>query len=78
MKGALDHSQLVDVLLSLPTEEADLQAADLMRRLNFASTYAFGKLLTEQLVDDIYMPGVGKVIVRPSLISGLAGEPYPG
>uniref|UniRef100_A0A383W7V3 Fatty acyl-CoA reductase n=1 Tax=Tetradesmus obliquus TaxID=3088 RepID=A0A383W7V3_TETOB len=42
------------------------------------STYAFGKLLTERLVGEAQLQGVSKVIVRPSLISSLAGDPYPG
>jgi hypothetical protein len=37
------------------------------------------KLLTEQVVDDpTTLPGVAKVIVRPSLISSIANQPYPG
>jgi hypothetical protein len=51
----------------------------IMARLNFVSTYAFSKLLTEQVVDDpTTLPGVAKVIIRPSLISSIAGDPYPG
>jgi hypothetical protein len=50
-----------------------------MNRLNFTSTYAFGKLLAEMMFDDpSVLPGVGKSIVRPSLITGVAGAPYPG
>lgn len=75
----LTHTQLVELLRSLPPEAAASEAAALMTRLNFASTYAFGKLLTELLVDDAAsLPGVAKVIVRPSLVSSLAGGPYPG
>lgn len=75
----LTHAQLVELLLSLPPEAAASEAAALMNRLNFASTYAFGKLLTELLVDDAAsLPEVAKVIVRPSLVSNLAGAPYPG
>eukprot|EP00775_Hariotina_reticulata_P007405 gene7405-7614_t len=77
--AALSHAQLVSHLLALDAAEADKQVAELMQRLNFNSTYAFGKYLTELLVDDTTVrPGVNNVIVRPSLISGLAGDPYPG
>lgn len=62
----------------MPAADADKHAADLMNGLNFTSTYAFGKLLTEQLVNEVHLPGVSKVIVRPSLISSLSGEPYAG
>lgn len=50
-----------------------------MGRLNFTSTYAFSKLLVEQMLDDPNcLPGVAKAIVRPSLITSVAGAPYPG
>lgn len=65
--------------MSMPADTADQEAAAIMSRLNFTSTYAFGKLLAEQMVDDpTVLPGVAKVIVRPSLITGVAGAPYPG
>jgi len=70
----------VEQLLSSPPDTAAAEAAALMSRLNFASTYAFGKMLTEQLVDeaDILPAGVAKAIVRPSLVYSMAGAPYPG
>ena len=75
----LTHSQLVHQLLSMPPEVAQQEAAAVMSRLNFASTYAFGKLLAEHLVDDQHsLPGVAKVIVRPSMVYSLAGGPHPG
>jgi len=75
----LHYSELVDTLLAMPAETAAAEVAALMKRINFTSTYAFSKLLTEQLVDDSQaLPGVSKVIVRPSLICSMAGAPYPG
>jgi hypothetical protein len=75
----LTYSQLTDLLLQLPAATAASEAAGIMGRLNFTSTYAFSKLLTEQLVDDpATLPGVAKAIVRPSLIASMAGGPYPG
>jgi hypothetical protein len=76
----LSHTQLVELLMSLPPDTAAAEAAALMSRLNMSSTYAFGKLLTEQLVD---APGalpahVSKAIVRPSLVNSMAGAPFPG
>eukprot|EP00878_Enallax_costatus_P019662 GHUV01020746.1.p1 GENE.GHUV01020746.1~~GHUV01020746.1.p1 ORF type:complete len:334 (+),score=62.91 GHUV01020746.1:285-1286(+) len=54
-------------------------ASVLLQELKFTSTYAFGKNLTEQLVNDTFIrPGVVKAIVRPSLISAIAGAPHPG
>lgn len=78
--SVLTHDQLVNLLLSLPPDKANMEAAALMGRLNFASTYAFGKLLTERdLINDASsLPGVAKVIVRPSLVFDIAGDPYPG
>lgn len=75
----LTYRDLTDLLLQLPAGTATSEAAGIMGRLNFTSTYAFSKLLTEQLVDDpATLPGVAKSIVRPSLIASMAGGPYPG
>lgn len=50
-----------------------------MQDLKLTSTYAYSKHLTEQLVNSTCIkPGVAKAIVRPSLIAGMAGAPYPG
>jgi hypothetical protein len=66
-------------MLSMSPEQANKQTAELMRSLNFTSTYAFGKHLTEQLVDGtVIRPGVSRAIVRPSLIASIAYDPYPG
>lgn len=79
--GALSstHDQFVSALLDQPADEAERQMAMVMQQLNFESTYAFGKYLTELLVEEYPLPSsVSKVMVRPSLISSVAGEPYPG
>jgi hypothetical protein len=66
-------------MLSMDSEQANKQTNELMRSLNFTSTYAFGKHLTEQLVDGtVIRPGVSRAIVRPSLIASIAYDPYPG
>ena len=76
----LSHAQLVDMLMSLPADTAAAEASSLMSRLHMPSTYAFGKLLTEQLVDAATaLPAhVSKAIVRPSLVNSMAGAPCPG
>jgi hypothetical protein len=75
----LTYRDLTDLLLNMPGEAADKEVSKIMRRLNFTSTYAFSKLLTEQMVDDpAVLPGVAKAIVRPSLIASMAGAPFPG
>lgn len=51
----------------------------LQAKNNFNSTYAFGKHLTERMVVATEVrPGVQRAMVRPSLIAGLLGDPYPG
>jgi hypothetical protein len=51
-KETLTHGELVEALLAMPAADAEAEAAALMRQLNFTSTYAFGKLLTEHLVSE--------------------------
>lgn len=76
---SVTHSDFVSAMLNQPAEDADQQTAMVMQRLNFASSYAFGKYLTELMVEEFNLPGhVSKVMVRPSLISSIAGAPYPG
>lgn len=75
----LTAAQLVDHVLTVDRNTAAAEVTKIMSRLNFVSTYGFSKLLTEQLVDDPdTLPGIAKVIIRPSLISPMAGAPYPG
>eukprot|EP00878_Enallax_costatus_P001418 GHUV01001568.1.p1 GENE.GHUV01001568.1~~GHUV01001568.1.p1 ORF type:complete len:569 (+),score=137.92 GHUV01001568.1:356-2062(+) len=78
-KLATTHAEFVTAMLERPAEEADQDILLVMNRLNFASSYAFGKYLTELSVEEYPLPGrVSKVFVRPSLICSLAGAPYPG
>jgi hypothetical protein len=49
---SLTHGELVEALLAMPAVEAEAEAAALMGALNFTSTYAFGKVLTEHLVNE--------------------------
>lgn len=57
----LNHEKFVQAVLAMAPEEADRQVAALMASLNFTSTYAFGKLLTEHLVSEAALRGVSKV-----------------
>lgn len=76
---AVSHGEYVAAMLAMEPEQANKQTLELMDSLNFTSTYAFGKHLTEQLVDStVIRPGVSRAIVRPSLIASIAGNPYPG
>lgn len=75
----VSHGDYVAAMLAMQPDQANKVTAELMQSLNFTSTYAFGKHLTEQLVDSTCIrPGVGRAIVRPSLIASIAGAPYPG
>ena len=77
-KLSTSHDKFVSAMLERPAAEADQQAHRLMKRLNFTSSYAFGKYLAELLVEEFPLPDqVGKVVVRPSLICSIAGAPYP-
>ena len=49
-----------------------------MQRWGFKNTYTFGKHLAEQLVASYHGRHFPVAIVRPSLVSGVAGKPYPG
>lgn len=66
-------------LLSIPSAEANQRAETYTQLWNFANTYALGKHMSEQLVAryqaQLQLP---IAVVRPSLVSAIAGEPYPG
>jgi fatty acyl-CoA reductase len=73
------HAESVAALMAMTPDEANVLAGMVMQANSFGSSYAFGKSLTEQLVADTALrPGAAKAIVRPALISNLAGSPYPG
>jgi fatty acyl-CoA reductase len=76
---SMTHTEYVAAMLAMEPDQANKHTLELMQRLDFTSTYAFGKHLTEQLVDATPIrPGVSRAIVRPSLIASIAGDPYPG
>jgi len=66
-------------LLALPAEVAAERAASYIELWGFRNTYAFGKHLTEKALGainrELHLP---LAIVRPSLVSAIAAEPFPG
>ncbi|GLC35753.1 Fatty acyl-CoA reductase 2 [Pleodorina starrii] len=77
----VDHARLARELLSVDKEQADRRAALLCKNWNLPNTYLLGKHLTEALVEQYHREGRitgGACIVRPSLVSAIAGAPYPG
>ncbi|EFJ52016.1 hypothetical protein VOLCADRAFT_87122 [Volvox carteri f. nagariensis] len=77
-----DHVRLARELLAADKEKADKRAALLCKNWNLCNTYLLSKHLCEALVDQYHREGRiadgGVAIVRPSLVSALAGPPYPG
>lgn len=59
-------------------EEASLCCWPGVACRDFPNTYTLGKNITEQLVSSFYKGGLPVAIVRPTLVCGLAGDPYPG
>uniref|UniRef100_A0A383WJS7 Fatty acyl-CoA reductase n=1 Tax=Tetradesmus obliquus TaxID=3088 RepID=A0A383WJS7_TETOB len=73
------HADFVSALMAMTPDEANMLAGMVMQTNSFGSSYAFGKSLTEQMVANTPIKsGAAKAIVRPALISNLAGSPYPG
>lgn len=65
--------------MSLPQRDANNRAQVLMKMWKFPNTYTMGKHMSEQLVTRYQAKQQLPVaIVRPSLVSAIAGEPYPG
>lgn len=66
-------------LLESPKSEANQRAETYKQLWHFPNTYTMGKHMSEQLVTryqaQLQLP---VAIVRPSLTSAIAGEPYPG
>ncbi|WIA40444.1 hypothetical protein OEZ86_013801 [Tetradesmus obliquus] len=76
---AVDVEELAQELLTMPKRDANLRADILLRRWKFPNTYTMGKHMSEQLVTRYQAKQQLPVaIVRPSLVSAIAGEPYPG
>ena len=66
-------------LLGLPAGEAEARAAEYIELWGFKNTYALGKHLAEKaVVAHAAKRGVPLAIVRPSLVSAVGAEPYPG
>ncbi|GBF91008.1 hypothetical protein Rsub_03863 [Raphidocelis subcapitata] len=70
---------IAEELLSLPEADAEALAAKYIDLWGFKNTYAMGKHLAEKavvrLVGELRLP---LAIVRPSLVSSVAAEPYAG
>ncbi|KAI8471567.1 MAG: male sterility protein-domain-containing protein [Monoraphidium minutum] len=74
-----DTSHLAEELLAMPAAEANERAADYIRLWGFRNTYAFGKHLAEKAVAAVQRElDLPAAIVRPSLVSAIFSEPYPG
>ncbi|KIZ05743.1 hypothetical protein MNEG_2214 [Monoraphidium neglectum] len=74
-----DTSSLAEELLALPAAEANERAAGYISLWGFRNTYAFGKHLAEKAVAALQRElDLPVAIVRPSLVSAISAEPYPG
>jgi hypothetical protein len=70
---------LLQELLALPPEQAAARAASLIDLLGFKNTYALGKHLAEKEAARLQRAlALPLVVVRPSLVSAVAVEPYCG
>lgn len=75
----VDDHELVQELLSLPSHTANSRAEGLMKAWNFPNNYTLSKHLTEYMVANYHRNCKLPVcIVRPTLISSVARDPYPG
>ncbi|WIA39152.1 hypothetical protein OEZ86_005280 [Tetradesmus obliquus] len=77
-RQASHFRDVVEDLLSMDPEGANVRAQMYMDMWGFPNTYTLGKNLTEKLVAAAHRSGLPTAIVRPSLVCGLAGAPYPG
>jgi thioester reductase-like protein len=70
---------LAEELLAMPAHAAAERAASCIDLWGFRNTYAFGKHLAEKALAAANQElGLPLAIVRPSLVSAVAAEPYPG
>ncbi|KAI8477069.1 MAG: male sterility protein-domain-containing protein [Monoraphidium minutum] len=75
----LDAQGLAEELLALPPDEAEARAQGLISYLGFRNTYALGKHLAEKAVAALQREHrLPLAILRPSLVSSVAYEPYAG
>eukprot|EP00879_Flechtneria_rotunda_P002270 GHRR01002461.1.p1 GENE.GHRR01002461.1~~GHRR01002461.1.p1 ORF type:complete len:664 (+),score=233.63 GHRR01002461.1:802-2793(+) len=75
----VDVEELARELLALPKTDANDRTQMFLQRWKFPNTYTLGKHMSEQLVARYQAKfQLPIAIVRPSLVSAIAGEPYPG
>ncbi|GBF93777.1 hypothetical protein Rsub_06109 [Raphidocelis subcapitata] len=75
----VDAAALAEELLSLPPAAASARAAALIDCFGFRNTYALGKHLAEKAVASVARAaGLPLAVLRPSLVSAVASEPYAG
>lgn len=75
----VDAAGVAEELLGLPVEEAEKLAAKYIDIWGFKNTYAMGKHLAEKaVVELVRQKKLPLCIVRPSLVSSVAAEPYAG
>eukprot|EP00775_Hariotina_reticulata_P006278 gene6278-6517_t len=75
----VDDYELVQELLSQPAHNANSRSECLMKHWNFPNNYTLSKHLAEYMVADFHKSyKLPVAIVRPTLISSVAKDPYPG
>ncbi|KAF6255947.1 hypothetical protein COO60DRAFT_1702577 [Scenedesmus sp. NREL 46B-D3] len=75
----VDDYELVRELLAMPAHNANSRAAGLMKAWNFPNNYTLSKHLAEYMVADFHKHcNLPIAIARPTLISSVAQDPYPG
>eukprot|EP00882_Tetradesmus_deserticola_P006829 GHRQ01007191.1.p1 GENE.GHRQ01007191.1~~GHRQ01007191.1.p1 ORF type:complete len:264 (+),score=67.51 GHRQ01007191.1:414-1205(+) len=75
----VDDYELVQELLAMPAHNANSRAAGLMKAWNFPNNYTLSKHLAEYMVADFHKHcKLPIAIARPTLISSVAQDPYPG
>jgi nucleoside-diphosphate-sugar epimerase len=63
----------------MPAHNANLRAEGLLAQWNFPNNYTLSKHLAEYMVADYQQhANLPVAIVRPTLISSVARDPYPG
>ncbi|KAK9815436.1 hypothetical protein WJX72_003651 [[Myrmecia] bisecta] len=72
------HAELAGRLLSLPSDEPDVQAQRLLRHTGFPNAYCLTKHMAEALLAERHLKPCPVAIVRPSIIGSVALRPLPG
>jgi hypothetical protein len=66
-------------LLAMPAHNANSRTAGLLKAWNFPNNYTLSKHLAEYMVADFHKHcKLPIAIARPTLISSVARDPYPG